>query len=73
MRTTQGQAAFGQNVQTIITYSNTVKSFSNRYRWTRFFNARRTLLLENSNTHQKISMNYFDFHIISAKLSRSAK
>jgi hypothetical protein len=35
MRTTQGQAAFGHNVRTIITYTYMVKAFSNKYRWTR--------------------------------------
>jgi hypothetical protein len=55
MRTTQGQAAFGHNVQAIITYSNMVKTFSNWYRWTRLFNARRTHLLRSSNTHKESS------------------
>jgi hypothetical protein len=47
MHTTQGQAAFGHNVQAIITYSYMVKTFRNRYRWTRLFNARHTHLLQN--------------------------
>jgi hypothetical protein len=48
MRTTQGQDAFGHNVQTIITYSTMVKTFSNKYRWTRLFNARRVHLLQST-------------------------
>jgi hypothetical protein len=54
MRTTQGQAAFGQNVQSIITYSYMVKQQCNRCRWTRLFNARVTRLLQSSNTHKLI-------------------
>jgi hypothetical protein len=70
MCTTQGQAAFGHNVQAIITYSNFVKTFSNRYRWTRLFNARRTHLLRSSNTHY---VNCCNYRIVPAKLSRNAK
>jgi hypothetical protein len=40
----QVKDAFRHNVQANITYSNRVKQFYTRYRWTRLFNARRTLL-----------------------------
>jgi hypothetical protein len=67
MRTAQGQGAFGHNVQTNITYSKTVKTFSNRYRWTRFFNTRLTQLLQSSNTHKHIFCEVFYFPHYSGK------
>jgi hypothetical protein len=59
MRTTQGQAAFGNNVLAIITYVFTVKTSCNRYRWTRLFNARRTHLLWSSKFHKSICYELF--------------
>jgi hypothetical protein len=54
MRTTQGQTAFGHNVQTIITYYNKVNLFYNMYRcWTCLFSARPTHLLVGSNIYNK--------------------
>jgi hypothetical protein len=73
VRINQRQGAFGQNVLTIITSPNRVKPFLNICHWTRLFNARRTHLLRSSNPHKTIPMNYSNFRIIPAKLSRSAK
>jgi hypothetical protein len=58
MRTTQGQAAFGHNVQTIVTYSCMVKTFYKRYRWTRLLMRVETIYLE---IHKKISYQLLQF------------
>jgi hypothetical protein len=58
MRTTQGQAAFGHNVQMVITYSNELKTFYNMYRWTRRFNVRLTHVFRGLTPTNKISVNY---------------
>ena len=59
--TTQGQAAFGHDVQAIITYYFTVKTSCNMIRCTRIFNARRTHLLRSSNSHKMICYAIFYF------------
>jgi hypothetical protein len=73
MRTTQGQAAVGHNVQAIITYSYMVNVFSTG-------TVRRVLSLRVERTYSGVQtptnrfvMNYFILRIIPAKLSRNAK
>jgi hypothetical protein len=73
MRTTPLQAAFGHNVQTIITYSYMVKPFMTGTVGSIF-----SMLVERTYAgvqapSNKFYMNYFDLQIIPAKLSRSAK
>jgi hypothetical protein len=73
MRPTQGQAAFGHNVQTIITFLNEVKTFSNMYRWARIFHARLLHPLLSSAAHKQFRLKYSNFRNIPASPSRGAK
>jgi hypothetical protein len=73
MRTTQGQAAFGYSIQTIVAYSNIVKTCYHKYCWTRLFIARRTHVLQSSCIHKQSLCELLYLRIIPAKLSRSAK
>jgi hypothetical protein len=72
MRTTQGQAAFGHNVQAIITYSYMVNVFSAETAG-RVFSMRVERIYSGA---QKLTnrfvMDYSNSRIIPAKLSRSA-
>jgi hypothetical protein len=73
MRTTQGQAPFGHNVQAIITYSNMVKACLTRTVG-RVFSMRVERIYSGVQTPtNRFSANYFDLQIIPAKLSRNAK
>jgi hypothetical protein len=73
MRTTQGQAAFGHNVQAIVTYSYMVKTFITGTVG-RVFSmcVERTYSGVKTHTNQFL-MNYYNLRIIPAPLSRSAK
>jgi hypothetical protein len=73
MRTTQGQAAFGHNVQAIINLSCMVQTSCDMYRWTRIVNARRMHLLQVQTLTNRFVLNYCNLRIIPAQLSRSAK
>jgi hypothetical protein len=73
MRTTQGQAAFGHNVQAILTYSYMVKTFPKG-------TGGRALKIRVERTYSKVQTptnrfvtNYLNLQIIPAELSRSAK
>jgi hypothetical protein len=60
MRTTQGQASFGHSVQTLITYSNELKTSLNRHRRTRLFNVlRRMHIFPSSTTHKSAFIEIF--------------
>jgi hypothetical protein len=67
MRTTQGHATFGYNVQTIITYSNMVITCLHRCLWTHLFNARRTYLLWSLNTQKNVFCELLEFPQYSGK------
>jgi hypothetical protein len=85
MCTAQGQAAFGHSVQAIITYSCMVKTFYKNgtrgkrcvpflYLMGRVFSMRveHTFYKVHTPTNRFV-MNYFNLHVIPAKLSRSGK
>jgi hypothetical protein len=67
IRTTHGQTAFGDNVQTIISSSNKVKSSLNTYRWTRRFNECRTHIRWRSNTKNIFYCELIEFPNYSGK------
>jgi hypothetical protein len=73
MRTPQGQAAFGHNVQTIITCSYMDKPFSNRYFWTCLLMRVKCIYSGAQTRTKEFYMNYLYLRIIPAQLSRSAK
>jgi hypothetical protein len=73
MRTTQGQAAFGHNIQAIITHSYMVQTFLKG-----IIRRVSSMRVERINSKvqkptNKFVMNYFILRIIPEKLSRSAK
>jgi hypothetical protein len=73
MRTTQGQAAFGHNVQATITDSYTVKKIQiGTVSRVLPMGVERIYFRVQTPTNQ-FSVNYFNLQMIPAKLSRSAK